>query len=127
MNYLEKFKRKTIMNLFVCDYDSPYWKESCEILDSLDFETSIPLSKGHYKGLSIQVLLDTNLEDSKKFVMEILEKFPEKPLCVLSDVRVIMKSNPIGRYFDNDLVGPGRYFDFLLSSGKRGLFVYDGC
>ena len=32
---------------------------------------------------------------------------------------------PIGHYFDDDLVEPGRYFDVLVKDGKTGLFIHD--
>jgi hypothetical protein len=125
MKHLKKFQRKTIMNLFICFYESPNWVQSVEILNSLKLPTSIEISKGHHRGLAFQVLLDTNLEDSKNIAEEISKKFPEQPLIVLSEVDVIMKKMPIGHYYDDDLVEPGRYFDKLVSQNQRGIFIYD--
>ena len=125
MKHLKKFRRKTIMNLFICFYESPYWSQSVDILNSLELPTSIEISKGHHRGLAVQVLLDTNLEDSKKIAQDILKKFPEEPLIVLSEIDVIMKKIPIGHYYDDDLVEPGRYFDRLVIGRKSGIFIYD--
>lgn len=125
MKHLKKFSRKTIMNLFVCFYESPYWSQSVDILNSLELPTSIEISKGHHRGLAVQVLLDTNLEDSRNIAEEISKKFPEQPLIVLSEVDVIMKKMPIGHYYDDDLVEPGRYFDRLVRGRKSGIFIYD--
>ncbi len=125
MKHLKKFERKTIMNLFICYYESPHWKESVEILNSLELPTSVEISKGHHRGLASQVLLDTNLEESKKIAEDVLKKFPEEPLIVISEINVIMKKMPIGHYYDDDLVEPGRYFDVLVKEGKRGLFIHD--
>jgi hypothetical protein len=125
MKHLKKFERKTIMNLFICFYESPYWEKSIEILRSLQLPTSIEVSKGHHRGLAVQVLLDTNLEDSKRIAEDVFKKFPEEPIIVLSEINVIMKKIPIGHYYDDDLVEPGRYFDQLVSQRKSGIFIYD--
>jgi hypothetical protein len=122
----DRFQKKTIMYMFICDYESPCWRESVEILKSLDLPTSIETSKGHHGGLSLQVLLDTNLEDSIKYVTDILTLFPCEPLIVISEVHVIFKKIPIGHYFDNDLIQPSRYFDKLVKENKKGVFVHDG-
>lgn len=118
------FQQKTIMNLFICEYESPNWDESVKIFNSLDLPTSVEISKGHHLGLSFQILLDTNLQESEKTAKEILTKFPELPLIVISEVDVEMKDIPIGYYFDKDLWEPGRYFDRLVSERKKGLFIY---
>ena len=36
-----------------------------------------------------------------------------------------MKKIPIGHYYDDDLVEPGRYFDRLVIGRKSGIFIYD--
>ena len=36
-----------------------------------------------------------------------------------------MKKQPIGYYFDKDLWEPGRYFDKLIESGERGVFIHN--
>ena len=116
--------KKTIMNLFICEYGSTFWKESVSIYESLTFPTSIEISKGHHLGLSFQILLDIDLEKSKELSYDIISKFPQEPLIVISEVNVEMKDDPIGYWFDNDLIEPGRYFDKLVKEGKKGLFVY---
>ena len=37
----------------------------------------------------------------------------------------LMKKIPIGHYYDDDLVEPGRYFDRLVIGRKSGIFIYD--
>lgn len=123
-NENSKFQRKTIMNLFICEYESPNWNESIKIFNSLQLPTSVEISKGHHIGLAFQILLDTNIEQSEKLAKEILIKFPELPLIVISEVDIEMKEMPIGYYFDKSLWEPGRYFDKLVRDGKRGLFIY---
>jgi hypothetical protein len=43
-------KSKVILNMYICDYESPNWKDNVEILNSIEFPTSIPTSKGHHRG-----------------------------------------------------------------------------
>ena len=129
MKYLKLFEdvdmvKKTIMNIFLCNYKSDFWEESISIFKSLELPTSVQISSGSHKGLAFQVLLDINLEDSKKLANDIIEKFPETPLVVISEVMVKMKTTPIGQWQDDDLVEPGRYFDKLLISRETGIFVY---
>ena len=116
---------KVILNLYICGYESPNWKENVEILKSIDFPTSIEKSKGYHKGLSIQVLLDMDIQSAKEFSDEILNMFLDKPLIVIAEVNVIMKKQPIGYYFDKDLWEPGRYFDKLIEKGERGVFIHN--
>lgn len=130
MKYLKLFEdvgmvKKTIMNIFLCNYKSDFWEESISIFKSLELPTSVQISSGSHKGLAFQVLLDINLEDAKKLANDIIEKFPETPLIVISEVMVKMKTTPIGQWQDDDLVEPGRYFDKLLKTGETGIFVYN--
>ena len=117
-------KSKVILNMYICDYESPNWKENVEILNSIEFPTSIPTSKGHHRGLAIQVLLDLNIEEAKDYANSLLTKFKADPTIVIAQVDVNMKNSPIGYYFDKDLWEPGRYFDSLVRQGKVGLYVY---
>jgi hypothetical protein len=127
MKYIQIFEnfrvKKTILNLFVCYRTDPNWAEWVETLRSIKFPTSIPTSGVHHLGLGIQVLLDTDLEESREFCQKIMPLFPH-PIIVLSEVKVNLKDQPIGLYQDDDLTEPGRYFDQLVSSRKRGLFIY---
>lgn len=130
MKYLKLFEdvdmvKKTIMNIFLCNYKSDFWEESISIFKSLELPTSVQISSGSHKGLAFQVLLDINLEDAKKLANYIIEKFSETPLIVISEVMVKMKTTPIGQWQDDDLVEPGRYFDKLLKTGETGIFVYN--
>ena len=117
-------KSKVILNMYICDYQSPNWKENVEILNSIEFPTSIPTSKGHHRGLAIQVLLDLNIKEAKDYANSLLTKFKADPTIVIAQVDVKMKNSPIGYYFDKDLWEPGRYFDNLVRQGKVGLYVY---
>jgi hypothetical protein len=117
-------KSKVILNMYICDYESPNWKDNVEILNSIEFPTSIPTSKGHHRGLAIQVLLDLNIEEAKDYANSLLNKFKADPTIVIAQVDVNMKNSPIGYYFDKDLWEPGRYFDSLVKQGKVGLYVY---
>jgi len=117
-------KSKVILNMYICDYQSPNWKENVEILNSIEFPTSIPTSKGHHRGLAIQVLLDLNIEEAKDYANSLLTKFKDDSTIVITQVDVKMKNSPIGYYFDKDLWEPGRYFDNLVRQGKVGLYVY---
>ena len=130
MKYLKLFEdvgmvKKTIMNIFLCNYKSDFWEESISIFKSLELPTSVQISSGSHKGLAFQVLLDINLEDAKKLANDIIQKFTETPLIVISEVMVKMKTTPIGQWQDDDLVEPGRYFDKLLKTGETGIFVYN--
>jgi hypothetical protein len=122
---INKPANKVIFNMFICDYESPKWKENVEILKRIDFPTSIEKSKGYHKGLSIQVLLDMDIQSAKEFSDEIFNMFLDKPLIVIAEVNVIMKKQPIGYYFDKDLWEPGRYFDKLIERGEGGVFIYE--
>jgi hypothetical protein len=117
-------KSKVILNMYICDYESPNWKENVEILNSIEFPTSIPTSKGHHRGLAIQVLLDLNIEEAKDYANSLLTKFKDDSTIVIAQVDVKMKNSPIGYYFDKDLWEPGRYFDNLVKQGKVGLYIY---
>jgi hypothetical protein len=117
-------KSKVILNMYICDYESPNWKDNVELLNSTEFPTSIPTSKGHHRGLAIQVLLDLNIEEAKDYANSLLNKFKADPTIVIAQVDVNMKNSPIGYYFDKDLWEPGRYFDSLVKQGKVGLYVY---
>lgn len=117
-------KSKVILNMYICDYQSPNWKENVEILNSIEFPTSIPTSKGHHRGLAIQVLLDLNIEEAKDYANSLLTKFKDDSTIVIAQVDVKMKNSPIGYYFDKDLWEPGRYFDNLVRQEKVGLYVY---
>lgn len=116
--------KKTIMNIFICEYSHPLWEECVSIFKSLSFPTSVQISGAHHRGLAFQILLDTNLEESIELANNIINKFPQDPLIVISDVRVKMKESPIGEYQDNDLVEPGRYFDQLVKEGRTGIFIF---
>ena len=115
---------KVILNMYICDYESPNLKDNVEILNSIEFPTSIPTSKGHHRGLAIQVLLDLNIEESKDYANSLLTKFKTDPTIVIAEVNVNMKNSPFGYYFDKDLWEPGRYFDNLVKQGKVGLYIY---
>jgi hypothetical protein len=115
---------KVIFNMFICNYESPNWKENVEILKSINFPTSIETSKGHHRGLAIQILLDLDLTSAKKFAEDVKSKFQDDVLIVLAEVNVQMKKQPIGYYFDKSLWEPGRYFDRLVRQDKAGIFIY---
>ncbi len=115
---------KVILNLYICGYESPNWKENVEILSSIKFPTSIPTSKGHHNGLAIQVLLDLNIEEAEEFATVLLTTFKDDPTIVIAEVEVNMKNSPIGYYFDQDLWDPGRYFDNLIKKSKKGLYIH---
>ena len=117
-------KSKVILNMYICGYESPNWKENVEILNSIEFPTSIPTSKGHHRGLAIQVLLDLNIEEAKDYANSLLTKFKDDSTIVIAQVDVKMKNSPIGYYFDKDLWEPGRYFDNLVKKRKVGLYIY---
>jgi hypothetical protein len=117
-------KSKVILNMYICDYESPNWKENVELLNSIEFPTSIPTSGGHHRGLAIQVLLDLNIEEAEEFATVLLTTFKDDPTIVIAEVEVKMKNSPIGYYFDQDLWEPGRYFDKLISQGKKGLYIH---
>lgn len=129
-----KMEKKVIMNMFICRREypigtlnpNPNWAKCVDILHSIEFPTSFEISGAHHRGLAVQVLLDTNLEESASFCRELLDKFlPEVPLIVISEVNVEIKNSPIGEWYDDDLVQPGRYFDKLVSEGKTGLIIMD--
>jgi len=115
---------KVIFNMFICGRLVPNWEQNVEILKTIQFPTSVESSKGHHNGLAIQVLLDLDLKSAEEFSNEVISKLPDKPLIVIADVNVVMKKQPIGYYFDQDLWEPGRYFDKLVSQGKRGLYIH---
>lgn len=117
-------RKKTIMNMFICEYGSPLWEESVSIFRSIDFPSSVPISGAHHRGLAFQILLDTGLEESAALAREIAARFPQEPCIVLSEAIVKMKGCPIGEYQDSDLVGPGRHFDRLVREGKTGIFIF---
>jgi hypothetical protein len=130
----EFMEKKTIMNMFICRYESPKgtyntnpnWAKCVETLRTIEFPTSFEISGAHYKGLGVQALLDTNIEESASFCKGLLDKFlPEIPLIVISEVNVKIKNEPIGEWYDDDLVQPGRYFDKLVMQDKKGLFIHD--
>jgi hypothetical protein len=129
MKYLKLFEsegdmvKKTIMNIFLCNYKSDFWEESISIFKSLNFPTTVEISNGSYRGLAYQVLFDVNLEQAKILADDIINKFPETPLIVISEVMVEMKNRPIGEWQDDSLVEPGRYFDKLVREEKTGVFV----
>lgn len=129
-----KMEKKVIMNMFICSREdrigtlntNPNWSKCVDILHSIKFPTSVGISGAHHRGLAVQVLLDTNLEESVSFCRGLLDKFlPEIPLIVISEVNVQIKDSPIGHWSDDDLVQPGRYFDKLVSEEKTGLVIHD--
>lgn len=129
-----KMEKKVIMNMFICSRESrigtlntnPNWSKCVDILHSIKFPTSVEISGAHHRGLAVQVLLDTNLEESVSFCRGLLDKFlPEIPLIVISEVNVQIKDAPIGHWSDDDLVQPGRYFDKLVSEEQTGLVIHD--
>jgi hypothetical protein len=105
---------------------NPNWSKCVEVLHSIKFPTSFGVSGASSRGLGVQALLDTNLEESASFCKGLLDKFlPEIPLIVISEVNVQIKNTPIGEWQDDDLVQPGRYFDKLVNEGKSGLVIHD--
>jgi hypothetical protein len=129
-----KMEKKVIMNMFICRRESPIgssntnpnWSKCVEVLHSIKFPTSFGVSGASSRGLGVQALLDTNLEESASFCKGLLDKFlPEIPLIVISEVNVQIKNTPIGEWQDDDLVQPGRYFDKLVNEGKSGLVIHD--
>lgn len=129
MKYLKLFEsesdvvKKTIMNIFLCNYKSDFWEESISIFKSLNLPTSVKISNGSHRGLAYQILLDVNIEEAKILANQIIKNFPETPLIVISEVMVKMKNTPIGEWQDDSLVEPGRYFDKLVREEKTGVFV----
>ncbi len=129
-----KMEKKVIMNMFICRREypigtlntNPNWVNCVEVLRTIEFPTSFEISGASSRGLGVQALLDTNLEESASFCRGLLDKFlPEVPLIVISEVNVKIKNSPIGEWQDDDLVHPGRYFDKLVSEGKTGLVICD--
>jgi len=129
-----KMEKKVIMNMFICRREfpigtsnmNPNWSKCVEVLHSIKFPTSVEISSAHHRGLAVQLLLDTNLEESASFCRGLLDKFlPEVPLIVISEVNVEIRNTPIGHWFDDDLVQPGRHFDKLVSEKKTGLVIHD--
>ena len=129
-----KMEKKVIMNMFICRREfpigtsnmNPNWIKCVEILRTIKFPTSVEISRASSRGLGVQALLDTNIEDSASFCRGLLDKFlPEVPLIVISEVNVQIKDAPIGHWFDDDLVQPGRYFDKLVSEEVTGLVIHD--
>lgn len=122
----KKLEKKVIMNMLICDRYSPNWAESVKISRTIDYPTSVGISRGTPRGLGVQVLLDTDLEESKKFAEHLLTLFPETPLIVLAEVNIMMEDHEhIGYWYQDCLVEPGRWFDELAKEGKRGLFIHD--
>jgi len=120
---MEKKIRKVILNMFICEHGSPHWVECVVLLRNFNFHTSIDTSLGHHRGLAIQVLLDyESIEDTRELTTELLNIFPVTPLIVIGEVDVVFKDIPIGYYQDDSLVGIGRYFDYLVKEGTKGLF-----
>lgn len=116
--------RKTIMYMIICKQGSPNWSDCVENLRNIKFPTSVETSVAHHRHLSLQVLLDTDIEESTSFCEGLLNKFlPENPLILISEVNVKIKNTPIGLWQDSDLVYPGRYFDELVNKEKKGLFI----
>jgi hypothetical protein len=129
-----KMEKKVIMNMFICRREFPIgtsnmntnWVKCVETLRTIKFPTSFGISGASSRGLGVQALLDTNLEDSASFCRGLLDKFlPEVPLIVIAEVNVQLKNSPIGEWQDDDLVQPGRYFDKLVSERKTGLVICD--
>jgi len=129
-----KMEKKVIMNMFICRREfpigtsnmNPNWIKCVEILRTIKFPTSVEISRASSRGLGVQALLDTNIEDSASFCRGLLDKFlPEVPLIVISEVNLQIKDSPIGHWQDDDLVQPGRYFDRLVSEGETGLVICD--
>ena len=129
-----KMEKKVIMNMFICRREfpigtlnmNPNWIKCVEILRTIKFPTSVEISGASSRGLGVQALLDTNLEESASFCRGLLDKFlPEVPLIVISEVNLQIKDSPIGHWQDDDLVQPGRYFDRLVSEGETGLVICD--
>ena len=113
--------------MFICNYKSSKWHDNVMRLRSIKFPTSVETSKGHHRGLSIQVLLDLDLISAKEFAEDIKSKFSDisdDVLIVLAEVNVQMKKQPIGYYFDKSLWKPGNYFDKLVHEDKTGVFFY---
>jgi hypothetical protein len=129
-----KMEKKVIMNMFICRREfpigtsnmNPNWVKCVEILRTIKFPTSVEISGASSRGLGVQALLDTNLEDSASFCKGLLDKFlPEVPLIIIAEINVKIKNSPIGEWQDDDLVQPGRYFDKLVNEGKTGLVIHD--
>jgi hypothetical protein len=121
----DKSNIKTIMNIFICNYDSiDNFISSLNIFESINFPTSLKISSSSSVGLGYQILLDLNLKKSENFTKSILDKFPETPLIVLSEVNIdIDYEVAIGEHQDESLIKPGRYFEELISKNKRGIFI----
>lgn len=117
---------KTIFNMFVCYRieGNKKWIECVNILNKIKFPTSIPTGMGHHLGLSIQVLLDTNIEDSFEFSKGVSKLFPDEPIIVIGEVNTPMTDDPIGQQYTDDLIGPGRMFDNLVKENKRGIYIF---
>jgi hypothetical protein len=129
-----KMDKRVIMNMFICRREFPIgtlnMNPNCikcvEILRTIKFQTSVEISWASSRGLGVQALLDTNIEDSASFCRGLLDKFlPEVPLIVISEVNLQIKDSPIGHWQDDDLVQPGRYFDKLVSERVTGLLIHD--
>jgi hypothetical protein len=118
-------RKKTIMNIFICERFSPHWTECVSIFKSLNLPTSTKISGAHHRGLAFQILLDIDIKKAREFCIDILLKFPVEPLIVIAEVMVKPKNEPIGHWYDDDLVEPGRYFDMLIKRNETGVFIYN--
>lgn len=124
-SYITYMKQpKVILNMFICEHQSPKWEECVDLLLPFKFPTSVGISKGHNIGLSLQVLLDyKSIDEAKGILNKLLNYFPITPLIVVSEVYIELKNIPIGWYNDSSLINPGRYFDKLVKNNKKGLFI----
>lgn len=123
----ENFIYKTLMNLYICDrgVNNDIWIKSTEIINNFNFPIWINPSFGHWKGYGMQIVLDANLKESIEISKNLINKLPITPLIVLYPINLNKSELPIGEYYDNQLIKPGRYFDKLIKENKKGIFIYE--
>ena len=87
-------------------------------INNKGFYEKIIYASNKTSTLTVKLVNDLNTKKKEIYseieVNNIIKKFPETPLIVISEVMVEMKPISIGEWQDDGLVLPGRYFDKLV-------------
>ena len=116
-------KTKVLIYIYFCDHKDENFREYVERFKDMDINFWVKPGKGHYRGFSVQSILDTDdMSEAKHISRGILREFDDNILIVLSKQRV-SNIEPVGENNEEVFIKPGRKFDKLVDKGKKGIYI----
>jgi len=120
-----KYEEKVIFNIFLYYHDEDNlekWKNCIQKFKNLNISWWVEPNTGHHLGLAYQAILDvSDINEAEEISKNILEIFNNDALIVIS--KQMVHNYELGWNNEKAFHECGRYFDNLVSQGKKGLFI----